>query len=106
MKIQTNNRMYRGCRYGGDNEYEVVANCEMLSRGHEDDPRFGVCISKCETELGALWQTHEYNAEEPDRYYSGHYFMRDEISAWQDYFHRCKEVADYVEKWDRLKRDM
>lgn len=92
------------CCFGGDGEYRIISNCEMTERGHEEDPRFGVCISQHETIYGTIWQTHEYCAEKNDRFYSGHYFMHDEIGAWRDYFKRCQEVVDYVEKWDDIKQ--
>ena len=83
--------------------YRVVSSAEITERGHEDDPCMGISIDDDETSNGLLWSAHEYNAEKPDCYYYGHYFLEDENSAWQDFFERCIELAKYSHKWDMIK---
>ena len=97
MKIETDNR--KAMPFGGYNEYSIISNCEMTERGHKDDHRFGVCIAVTED---MCFSTHEYDAEQNDRFYWGHYFLHDESSAWQDYFDRCQTVVDYVRKWENM----
>lgn len=84
--------------------YKVVASAELAERGHKDDCRMGISIAVEETDKGKFWSTHEYNAEQDETYYWGHYFLNDEGSAWVDFFGRCKELAEYGKEWKELGR--
>lgn len=87
----------KGCKNA---ERTIVASVEISNRCNKYDPRIGVCLANYEDENGKVyWNTWEYNAEDPCNYNTGHYYMTDELSAWNDYFVRCCDLVDFIKRY-------
>ena len=78
-------------------EYEIVASFELAERWNKEDRKIGVCLAKIEENGKTYWNTWEYCAETPDEYYSGDYFLENELAAWKDY---AKRIADVVDRYE------
>ena len=87
----------RGCTNG---ERRIESSLELAERWNKVDPKVGVCIAYYVSEDRKFyWNTWEYNAEDKNNYYIGHYFMEDEAAAWKDYFERCSQLVDDYKKY-------
>ena len=77
----------------------IVASIELADRCNKWDPRIGVCLAKIDVNGKTYWNTWEYNAENPNNYYCGNYYMENEVGAWSDYFDRCNDLISFYKRY-------